>query len=106
MEHLKELIQRLQKEDTKFRVFGSEKHRYNFRPRLSEKDIRLFEKTNRIHLPDDYRWFLLKLGNGGAGPDYGIETIKDAAFERELSIPFPYTNRNSYIGFRLVGKNP
>jgi hypothetical protein len=34
-----------------------------------------FESTNRIGLPNDYRQFLAMIGNGGAGPFYGLARL-------------------------------
>jgi len=39
---------------------------------LSEAKVSAFEAQHRISLPDEYREFLLRIGNGGAGPYYGI----------------------------------
>jgi len=42
-------------------------------PVLNEYEIELFEKEQGISLPNDYRDFLFKIGNGGEGPpEYGL----------------------------------
>lgn len=51
---------------------------------LSESVIVEFEKRHHVRLPDGYREFLLKVGNGGAGPYYGLlplESWNDAVIE-------------------------
>lgn len=53
-------------------VFGAESHRFELNPPLSESAIVEFETTHGIRLPEDYRGFLRYLGNGGAGPFYGV----------------------------------
>ena len=40
-------------------------------------------------MPQDYRFFLATVGNGGAGPFYGMEPL--GTFDRNLSRPFPLT---------------
>lgn len=85
------------------RVFGSQEHRFLTHPALSDKSVRDFEELHRIALPDEYRSFLLRIGNGGAGPGYGIFKLGelddgfDHAAWREndgfvgiLSKPFPH----------------
>ena len=47
-------------------------HRYELNPPVNDKFIFDFEKEYDIKLPLDSREFYLKLGNGGAGPDYGL----------------------------------
>jgi hypothetical protein len=67
--------------------------------------VRDFEELHRVRLPPDYRDFLLSIGNGGAGPYYGVFKLgeMDDGFDykawREndgfigvLSEPFPHTN--------------
>ncbi len=50
--------------------------RSELNPPLSAVDVRKFEVDNQIELPDDYREFLLQVGNGGVGPpEYGLCTL-------------------------------
>lgn len=56
----------------KLRVFGSDSHLFELNPPLSLERIVGFERGHGIRLPADYRSFLLKVGNGGAGPFYGL----------------------------------
>ncbi|GJM13163.1 MAG: hypothetical protein DHS20C12_15660 [Pseudohongiella sp.] len=80
-------------------LFGAKNHNYSLNETLSESEIASFEKDHSIILPQDYRLFLLRVGNGGAGPYYGLERLEDALFadldnkeesERvDPSTPFP-----------------
>jgi hypothetical protein len=54
------------------RVFGADAHGFRLNPRLSEADVVEFERTHHVSLPSDFREFLTEIGNGGAGPFYGI----------------------------------
>jgi hypothetical protein len=47
-------------------------HRYRFLPRLREKAVSAFEREHDVELPEDYRYFLTHVGNGGTGPGYGL----------------------------------
>lgn len=47
-------------------------HRYRLNPPASALEVRAFEATQGIVLPTQYRNFLLHVGNGGAGPAYGV----------------------------------
>ena len=87
-EQIRELIRRLAAADASLRVFGADMHRYRLNPCLSEDDLAAFESVNGIALPEDYREFLRRVGNGGAGPFYGLRPL--SADERELARPFPF----------------
>jgi hypothetical protein len=53
-------------------VFGAEYHAFVLNPPLSEEDTSQFEREHRIKLPTDNRDFITQIGNGGAGPYYGV----------------------------------
>lgn len=49
-------------------------------------------------LPADYRAFLQHIGNGGAGPCYGLNSLQKATVERDLRQPFPFTEATDFYG--------
>lgn len=67
----------MKKLDTQYHIFGSGSHKYEINPRLNEQEISLFETQNRIKLPLDYRLYLTNIGDGGAGPFYGLNKLTD-----------------------------
>ncbi|WP_153038989.1 hypothetical protein [Bacillus cereus] len=48
---------------------------------LTASELRLFEKENDVILPEECRLFYTKIGNGGAGPYYGVLSVKMAHVE-------------------------
>jgi hypothetical protein len=92
---LAEMLRRLRAADTGFRVFGSDQHRYQLGPTLSDGELTAFESANRVRLPEDYRRFLAAIGNGGAGPFYGLAPL--GTFGRDLSRPFPFTTATAAL---------
>lgn len=69
-------------------------------PPLSEDAVRAFEAGISVSLPSEYRGFLMHVGNGGAGPPYGLYKLGE--YEGEpwvegdflvgiVSEPFPHT---------------
>ncbi|MBE9002367.1 MULTISPECIES: SMI1/KNR4 family protein [unclassified Nostoc] len=100
---LKKKLTQLAILDATFEVFGSESHQYQLKPCLSNKDIQLFESRCNISLPSEYKNFLLEIGNGGAGPGYGLSGLSGIEYEdviaeklyqekyEILSKPFPLT---------------
>ncbi len=58
--------------DARAPVFGAESHRFRLNPCLPEQDVVAFEERYGIRLPADYREFVTSVGNGGAGPYYGL----------------------------------
>jgi len=53
-------------------LFGADSHQFILNPPLTEHEILAFEQLHQITLPADYRYFLSRIGNGGAGPYYGV----------------------------------
>lgn len=69
---LRWLFARLRAADTRLQVFGASSHRYRLEPPLAEPALLTWEREHGVELPGEYRAFLRDLGNGGAGPAYGI----------------------------------
>lgn len=67
-----EKLAALRAADPDRRVFGAYAHRYELEPKVSARAMTAFEKKWRVTLPEDYRRFLTEIGNGGAGPAYGL----------------------------------
>jgi hypothetical protein len=74
-------------------VFGASSHQYKTNPRLEQEEAQRFEQAHNIELPTDYRGFLTGVGNGGAGPFYGLFSLGhwDGEAVAALSDPFPFT---------------
>ncbi len=77
--------------------FGSEKHEFRLAERLSDEAVHRFENQHGIHLPEDYRQFLMLAGGSGAGPYYGILPLDkwDSVVGSYSSLPADYLARPS-----------
>jgi SMI1 / KNR4 family (SUKH-1) len=62
-------------------LFGSESHEYILNSVLTSDKIEQFEKRFKIKLPAEFSNFLLQIGNGGAGPYYGLLSLEDSIFQ-------------------------
>ncbi len=69
---IKEKLTQLKALDTDYQIFGASKHQYQLNPRLDLQDITDFESKFHCQLPIEYKLFLTEIGNGGAGPSYGV----------------------------------
>jgi|GEM_PF-2693129 len=58
---------------------GDEQHDHPMNAPLPEDVLRGFEAEQGILLPEDYRAFLMRIGNGGAGPYAGVLPLADWA---------------------------
>ncbi|MEV5576782.1 SMI1/KNR4 family protein [Spirillospora sp. NPDC052269] len=62
----------MRRADPDLKTFGAGAHEYTLNPPLSRAALASFESRHGIRLPGEYRDFLLRVGNGGAGPYYGL----------------------------------
>lgn len=90
------LLARLREADRNLVVFGASSHRYNLERQLSDRELRAWEREHGIELPAEYRAFLSELGNGGAGPFYGVFPLGMwdggplESWAGDLRAPFPH----------------
>ncbi|WP_037617309.1 SMI1/KNR4 family protein [Streptomyces aureus] len=56
------------------KVFGAQGHGFRLGRVMSEDQLRSLEADLGLGLPEEYRSFLLLVGGGGAGPEYGLMT--------------------------------
>ncbi len=92
-------------------AFGARSHRYQFGPRLTARELAAFERAQRVRLPEEYRTFLLCMGNGGAGPGYGLFSLAGArrSTPSTLHEPFPLSAKDAadaVAGLRAQQREP
>ncbi len=90
------MLARARVADSGFGVFGAAAHRYELSPTLSEARLRAFEAEHGVRLPADYRAYLASVGNGGAGPYYGVFPL--GLFDGAGSGLTPWTPGDGFAG--------
>ncbi|RCG29082.1 SMI1/KNR4 family protein [Sphaerisporangium album] len=91
----------IRRQDPERKFFGAQRHHHRLGPRLSTRQVTAFETKVGVELPESFRTFLTEVGNGGAGPSYGLYDIEEAfrldAMETHAgpphlyASPFPHT---------------
>ena len=83
--------------DRRCTPFGSESHGMICRAPLSVHEVRKIEELHQVTLPAEYRAFITCIGDGGAGPAYGMHSLWKASVlarayiaDQFLSTPFPH----------------
>src|SRR5690348_15289150 len=99
---LKQRVADLGKLDVHRKVFGAGSHQYGFAKPYPEAELASFEKRIGITLPEDYRAFITQIGNGGAGPSYGVigfraNDSEDYTAYEELARPWAYAETHNPI---------
>lgn len=74
-EYILNLLKEAKKADSYFKQFGSSRHKYKLNPVISAESVLKAERKYNFKLPEDYFWFITNVGNGGAGPYYGLKSF-------------------------------
>ena len=75
---LRKQLNRAGEKDPDLSRFGAYEHKYQLNPPASAEAVAAFEARFHVSLPEGYRSFLLWMGNGGAGPFYGLYRLGEA----------------------------
>lgn len=73
--YIKNLIKKVAEKDKNYEIFGAKVHQYELNETVSLEWVRAFEKQFQVKLPQEYVFFITKVGNGGVGPYYGIDPL-------------------------------
>jgi len=75
--YIRSLVEHAGKVDGRREVFGSARHQYKLNPVISPEKVSEYETKYHVELPEEYKFFLTKVGNGGAGPYYGLYSLEE-----------------------------
>jgi len=91
-------LEQAAKADPAYNVFGARAHQYKLNEPLSLTEVERFEREHGITLPEPYVDFVTEVGNGGAGPYYGIHPLgaKQAIDLDLIGHPSPLNPRNKH----------
>ncbi|WP_340608251.1 SMI1/KNR4 family protein [Xenorhabdus bharatensis] len=77
------------KVDKKFELFAADRHKYELNPPIEMTEIHKWQKRTGAQLPEDFILFLTQIGNGGAGPYYGIARFEDSESRYDQTAALP-----------------
>ncbi len=92
-------LKRLKQLDPHYKIFGSKRHHYELNAPLPLEKVEAFEAKYKVKLPEAYVQFLTQMGNGGAGPYYGLESFEKALFN---DLSFKSAEINPSKPFRFI----
>ena len=78
---IKSKLTMARKYETDFKAYGASTHKYLLNPPAEHSLIEAFEEKFEVSLPEEYVGYLTQLGNGGAGPQYGITPLTTSVSE-------------------------
>jgi SMI1 / KNR4 family (SUKH-1) len=87
IDEINQKLQRL-REAAFYRPIGPDYNKFELNPCLSPDEVQDFEIQHKVSLPDDYKQFLLELGNGGAGPYYGLAKLQNSHPKHMIALPW------------------
>ena len=73
---IRAVLDEASKWDMDYQAFGTEVHFHLLRQPLPLEELETWEEQAGVTLPEDYKTYLTCLGNGGAGPDYGLPSFQ------------------------------
>lgn len=96
LDRIAEKVRRARERDA--RPFGAETSGIEpLHPPLTEDEVAAIEARLGVALPEEYRGFITRVGDGGAGPAYGLFRLSTALREAKadrypelLATPFPH----------------
>ncbi|MDN4078758.1 SMI1/KNR4 family protein [Paenibacillus polymyxa] len=86
LDRIKNKLSQAMRKDADISVFGASSHQYRVKEKLTAKELEDWQTLNQVTLPEPYALFLMKIGNGGAGPYYGIYSLGKATSYTERQV--------------------
>ena len=86
-------------------VFGASQHQYDLRPPATEEQLASIERMLGVALPPGLRAFYLTVGDGGAGPDYGLMPAAELK-RRKPASAYPGIEALRALGGRTQAQPP
>ncbi len=83
---VRELLAQVAAADPELAQFAASGHRYRLNPPVDEATLARAETAIGAPLPDDYRHFVCDIGDGGAGPYYGVLPLGGALDRLERAL--------------------
>lgn len=94
-EEVEKILEQARRMDTKLEINGVSGHQYRLNLPVDLEFVHETEKKYHFRFPEDYVQFITEVGDGGAGPGYGLFSFKfystEAKNTREIEM------RDSYL---------
>lgn len=78
------LLEKAKTLDPNLKQFGASGHNYKLKSPIEADKVRALEKKFNFTLPEEYFWFITEVGNGGAGPSYGLFQFGNVVDDYEM----------------------
>ncbi len=93
-EEVERILKQARQMDSQYEMFGASTHQYRLNPPVDWTFLCGVEKKYHFTLPKDYVQFITEIGDGGAGPGYGIYPFGN--FMREGKTPRIEKSQEAY----------